>query len=93
MIRKTQRVHDLVEEVLGTMSQPYNEDIIEDVCLAIENNPRYFQIYQELSSDLRHWVVNNWIGRYAKQITGKQTIREVTAKRSKLITGYTKLSS
>jgi len=92
MIRKTQGVYDLVEEVLKAIPQPHGEDIIEEVCLAIEDNPRYFQRYQELSSDLRYWVVNNWIGQYVRKITGKQSIREVTAKRSKLITGYTKLS-
>lgn len=92
MARKTEGVYLLVAEVLGALPEPYGEDIIEDVCLVIENNPQHYQTYQELSSDLRHWVVNNWIGQYVKKITGKETLREVPAKRSKLITAYTKLS-
>ncbi len=92
MERKTQGVYDLVEEVLGSIPQPYGEDIVEDVCLVIENNQRHYETYQELSVELRQWVVNNWIGQYVKQITGKKSIREVTARRSKLITAYTKLS-
>ncbi|MBN1583131.1 MAG: hypothetical protein JXA89_20650 [Anaerolineae bacterium] len=89
---KTQGVYDLVKEVLETMPQPYGEDVVEDVCLAIENNPYYLQRYQELSAELVAWVVNNWIGQYVKQITGMRSIREVKAKRSHLITAFTKLS-
>jgi hypothetical protein len=92
MTRKTQGVYLLVEEVLQTSSPPYSEDIIEDVCLAIEHNPVWYQRYQDLNTDLRQWVVNNWIGQYVKQITGMTTIREVSAKRSEIITSYTKLA-
>ena len=93
MARKTIGVEDLVREVLATIPQPYGEDIIEDVCLAIEANPRWMTRYRELSADLRAWVVNNWIGQYTKSLTGMKTIREVNAKRATIIKGYTKLSN
>ena len=91
MGRKTEGVYQLVRDVLETFSEPYGEDIIEDVCLAIEESPQLKQRYDELSAELRAGVVNNWIGRYTKQITGLQTLREVEAKRCHLIKFYTKL--
>jgi hypothetical protein len=93
MARKTQGVYDLVAEILGTMPAPYGEDVIEDVCVAIETSPGLFVRYQGLCEDLRQWVVNNWIGKYVKERTGKTTIREVQAKKAKIITAYTKLAS
>lgn len=93
MVRKTQGVYDLVHKVLQTMPKPYGEDVIEDVCLAIEKNGYWHQEYLQLGSVLRIWVVNNWIGQYVKQIVSMTTIREVAAKRSSLITAYTKLAA
>lgn len=90
---KTQGVYELVRDVLKTFTEPYGEDVIEDVCLAIEENSEWRQRYEELSVELRAWVVNNWIGQYTKQITGMKTLREVVAKRSKLIKFHTKLGS
>ncbi|HRW05895.1 MAG TPA: hypothetical protein P5121_12405 [Caldilineaceae bacterium] len=92
MTRKTQGVYDLVQLALQQIEQPYSEDVIEEVCLIIENNRELFRNYLHLSDDLKHWVVNNWIGQYTKDLTGGQTMRLVDAKRSKLITGYTRLS-
>ena len=92
MVRKTEGVHQLVQDVLETFSEPYGEDVIEDVCVAIEDHPEWMQRYRELSDELRSWVVNNWIGQYTKQLTGLQTVREVSARRSKIITSYTKLT-
>lgn len=91
MAKKTDGVYLLVEDVLRTMSEPYDEDIIEDVCLAIESNPEWRRRYDELSEELRAGVVNNWIGQYTKQLVGLRSLREVEAKRSQIITSYTKL--
>jgi hypothetical protein len=91
MTRKTQGVYDLVQLALQEIAPPYSENVIEEVCLVIENNRNLFRKYLHLSDELKHWVVNNWIGQYTKEITGGQTLREVEARRSKLITGYTKL--
>lgn len=91
MTLKTQGVRELVERALGTLTQPYSEDIIDEVCFVIEHDSELHQQYQELAADLRAWVVNNWIGQYTKELTGGETIREVTARKSSLIKGYTKL--
>jgi hypothetical protein len=92
MTLKTQGVADLVRDVLATIPPPYGEDIIEDVVIAIEQHPAWKQRYDELSADLRAWVVNNWIGQHTKTFTGMQTLREVAAKRATLIQNYTKLA-
>ena len=91
MAKKTEGVELLVGDVLRTFSEPYGEDIIEDVCLAIERNRDWRRRYNELGEELRDWVVNNWIGQYTKSITGLRSLREVDAKRSTIIKGYTKL--
>lgn len=91
MHRKTQGVYELVRDVLNTFSQSYGEDIIEDVCLAIENNAVWLRRYNELGDELRNWVVNNWIGQYTKLITGFDSLQEVSARRSNIIKNYTKL--
>ncbi|MEZ4834361.1 MAG: DUF2442 domain-containing protein [Caldilineaceae bacterium] len=89
--RKTAGVEVLVRDALQQIPEPYGEDIIEDVCLVIENDETLLRRYHELAADLRHWVVNNWIGQYTKLIVGMETVRLVDAKRSKIIKSYTKL--
>jgi hypothetical protein len=91
MINKTHGVYELVKEILQTISKPYGENIIEDVCLAIENRPPWHLRYNDLVNELSRDVVNNWIGRYTKDITGMKTVLVVAAKRSKIIKAYTKL--
>ena len=93
MARKTEGVNQLVIEILATFSEPYGEDITEDVCLAIESNPLWLKRYHELGDELRLWVVNNWIGQYTKINTGLNSENQVDAKRSKLIKSYTRLKS
>ncbi len=91
MIKKTEGVLQLVKDVLRTFSEPFGEDIIEDVCLAIENNPNWYRRYNELIDELDRLVVNSRIGFYTKDLTGLHTLRVVDAKRSKIIKYYTKL--
>jgi len=91
MARKTQGVYDLAQDVLSTFSPQYGEDITEDVCVAIEENPDWYRRYDGLCGELSKWVVNNWIGIYTKEITGLRTLRQVDARRSTIITSYSKL--
>ena len=92
MDKKTEGVKALVQDVLATFSEPYGEDIILNVCLAIEKNDDWHRRYKELSNELSDGVVNQWIGRYVKAETGLESLREVSAKgKSKLIQSYTKL--
>jgi hypothetical protein len=91
MARKTQGVHDIAADVLGHMTPPYAEDIIEDVFLAIEMNPTWIRRYRVLEADLGQSVVKNWMGQYIKRITGMKTMREASATRATLIKSYSKL--
>jgi hypothetical protein len=91
MEKKTEGIYILAKDVLRTLPEPYGEDIIEDVFLAIENNCDFHRRYKDLGEALHLWVVNNWIGKYTKEFTGYRNLRAVNAKRSNLITAYTKL--
>jgi hypothetical protein len=73
------------------MKYSYEEDVIEDLFLVIEQDSLLRQRYDELSAELRPQVVNNWIGQYTKQMVGMESVRQVKAGRSKLIKSYTKL--
>lgn len=90
-IHKTQGVRDLVSDVLRTLPEPYGEDVIEDVCIAIDSNPAWRRRYDELARTLREWVVNNWIGMYVRDIAAMKALRQVTAKRTRLVKSYRKL--
>jgi hypothetical protein len=89
---KTAGVQQLVSDVLASFRQPVGEDVIEDVCVAIESNPRWRSQYDELARDLRDWVVNNWIGMYVRDLTSMKALRQVPAKRTRLIRSYRKLA-
>lgn len=90
MARKTQPIYDLVAEVLRSIPRPYSEDITDEVCLAIERNPKHLSLYNELVVYLRKWVVNNWIGVYTCQITGRRRGRQCKSRNS-LTKTYSKL--
>jgi hypothetical protein len=90
---KTEGVNQLVYDVLQTILEPYNEDIIEDVFLLIENNPVWLMQYKQLCEELKKDVVNVWIAKYTKKITGLKSDEIKIAKRSELIHSYTKLTN
>ena len=91
MALQTQGVYDLARDVLQSVPKPYGEDIIEDVCLAIEQNAAWLARYEALCGAQRKQVVNNWIGQYVKKIVGMDTIHQVDAARSRIIGSYSKL--
>lgn len=90
--QKTAGVRDLVSDALRSLPQPYGEDIVEDVCIAIESDPQLRRRYNELAANLRAWVVNNWIGMYVSDLAAMKAVRQVSAKRTQLITSYRKLA-
>ena len=92
MLGKTVEVRSLVQDVLQTLSKPYGEDIILKVCQEIERKPNFKKRYDDLGEQLRPWVVNNWIGKHTKDLTGMKSLRQVSAPDSvHIITSYTKL--
>jgi len=92
MTNRTKGVKILVQDVLAIMPKPYGEDIILDVCMAIEHNPTWRRRYDELCDELRDAVVNSLIGQLVKEETGLVSLREVSTKgKSHIIRSYTKL--
>ena len=92
MTRRTLGVQSLVQEVLAAeSSEPYSENIIFDVCVQIEKNPVWLRRYSQFKDELSRDVVNNWIGKYVKEMTGLNSIREVPAEEGHIISAYTKL--
>jgi hypothetical protein len=91
MGKKTEDVYNLVDEVLRTFSEPYGEDIIEDVFIAIENNHNNHREYDNLVKELGVKSVNPSIGKHTKDVIGYRVLRVAVSKRSNLITSYTKL--
>jgi hypothetical protein len=92
MVKKTEGVKILVQDVLQTFPEPYKEDVIRDVVLAIENEREWRRRYDELCDGLRAWVVNNWIGKYTKYATGLRSWKQVPLEDGHIIKSYTKLS-
>lgn len=94
MANKTEDIKILVQEVLQTISEPYGEDIIFEVCLKIEENPGWNNRYEALRKELRNRdVANNWIGKYTKELTGLRSVRQVQVPKGEkhIIASYTKL--
>jgi hypothetical protein len=90
-MKKTQGIEELVSEVIETISNPYGEDVILDVFLAIERQPTWQRRYDELVFELGKDTVNQWVGRYTKQITGLKKPSQISTKLSKLTGSYSRL--
>ena len=89
---RTARLKAMMEEVLKTLPKPYSEDVIEDVFVAIENNPRWHKEYEDLHYNLGKGMVNPWGGFWIAQATGRTPGEQVSATRTKLLESYAKLA-
>ena len=84
-------VSELVQEVLGSISQPYPENITDQVCLAIQNNTAWRNRYNRLVDGHSKWSVNSQIGRSTLQLTGLRNLGLRATATSSLIKTYTRL--
>jgi hypothetical protein len=94
----TAPIRDLVGEVLrAQFTAPYQEDITDQVCLAIESNEAWLNRYEELAKEFSRkehdgwWIVNNFIGQWTKDLTGMVNIKEGVPAKSSLIKSYSRL--
>jgi hypothetical protein len=91
-MNRTKGVKILVKEVLAIFPKPYGEEIILDVCMAIEHNPNWRRRYDELCDELRDALVNAEISQIVKEETGLIELRKVSTKgKSHILKSYTKL--
>jgi hypothetical protein len=93
-----QPVIDLVRDVLASLrSYPYPEDIIDQLCLAIEANPqwqdRYDNLVEHYSSKGKHGklTVNSNVGWYTRDETGLVNLGTKGTAKSSLITSFSRL--
>ena len=90
---RTAEVKSLVENVLESIPQPYSHHVIEDVFLAIEENPQWRKQYNSLCSSLGRDVVNKWSGKWVALALGKTGEQQVSSKKSSLIGSYSVLDT
>ena len=81
---------DVVDRILNTYTRRWPGNIIDLVFLAIEQNEYYLKRYHEFA-DGDYATTNSMIGRYVKDFTGMNTVKEMGKPQSKLIKNYTLL--
>jgi hypothetical protein len=86
-------VRELVQEVLDEKfkKQSYPENITDQVCLAIEENPAWRKRYDHLVESYSKLTVNSQIGRSTLQLTGLKNLGLQASATSSLIKTYTRL--
>ena len=90
-MNRSKGVKFLVHDVLAIFLKPYGEDIILDVCMAIEHNPEWRRRHDELRDESRDAVVNPLISQLVKEESGLVSLREVSTKgESHILRSYTK---
>ena len=89
---RTARLKAMMEEVLKSLPKPYTKDVIEDVFVAIENNPKWHKEYEGLQYNLGKGIVNSWGGFWVAHATGRAPGTQVSATRTKLLESYAKLA-
>jgi hypothetical protein len=86
------RLKSLFEEALKSLPKPYTEDVVEDVFVAIEGDPRWKKEYDDLQYNLHKNVLNPWGGFWVAHLTGRIAGEQVSASRTSLIESYAKLA-
>jgi len=89
---KTQDILDLVREVLNNIPEPWPNDIIDQVCLAIERNAVWNNLYNQLKAIYGIDVLNQMIGRHTFALSGFNQSGPVRPAKSKIIKTYSWLS-
>lgn len=93
----TRPIMALVERVLATIPSPYPADIIDQVCLAVEDNPVWLREYKSLVAHFSSQgkdgklTVNSSVGWYVRDLTGMLTIKAGNVSQSSLIQSYSSL--
>jgi len=84
-------VSTLVNKVLNTISRPYQENITDQVCFAIQQKIEWYNDYKGLVRKYSKRSVNSQIGRSTLQITGLRNLGLRAKATSSLIKTYTRL--
>lgn len=88
---QTLRLKQLVDEARESLPEPHTEDVIEDVFLAIENNPVWRKTYDDIVYKLGKPATNGWAGFWISHGEGRTGDQRETATRASLIESYSRL--
>ena len=86
-MNETEPIRIFVREVLALLPTPYSEHITDEICLHIEKVPELDLRYDGLTNEFGTAVVNNWIGQYTAELTGRKSGKSLRA-RSILLETY-----
>ena len=90
---KSVGIYELVNSILATIPEPYSEDVILNVFQKIQKNPDWLKRYNQLLLEHNtNRVVNPWIGKYTKRLTGMKNLVRADAHGTTLVKRYTKLT-
>lgn len=84
-------VGHFVSDILNTIPKPYGPDIIDQVYLAIENNPEWLARYKDMSRDHGKGEVDHSIGFNIMGLAGLKDTDHTQKARSTLIEQYAEL--
>ena len=90
-------IKKFVQDLLNTFPAPHPPDLIDQVFVAIENNPtrlgRYEQLIEHFSSQGKNGklTVNSSIGYYTRDLTGMVTLSSGNSATSNLVQSYSTL--
>jgi hypothetical protein len=83
-----EEIEDMIIEILASYRGKWPQDIIDQVFVAIEQDPRKLKRYHEFA-DGDYATTNSMIGRFVKDYTGLNTVKVTDHPKSKLIKNYT----
>jgi len=87
---QTAGIKELVTEALDTIPKPHSADIIDEVFLVIENDPKLHARYDNLVERHGRQTVNSFAGWWIARFEEKSPDEVVPAK-SKLVDNYSRL--
>ena len=87
----TLRLKQLVEEARESLPVPHTPDVIEDIFVAIENNPVWRKTYDDVVYHLGKSETRAWAGFWAAHAEGRIAEERQTATRATLIESYARV--
>jgi hypothetical protein len=83
-------IEEMIDEILRGYHRSWPADIIDQVFVAIEKDPRRLKRYHEFA-DGDYGTTNAMIGKYVKDATGRKSLQVCDAPKSSLIKTFTLL--
>jgi len=85
------RLKQLVDQVLDRLGTPHTENVVEDVFVAIENDPVWRASYDRMVYESGKPAVTSWASYWISHAEKRMGDQRETASRNTLIDSYTRL--